>query len=120
MAFKPGGPGFSSNTGAGGAPPPMMMFNPAQFSQPQAPHVPLPPSTPATQAQQINTLDTDTVALSDLTNYNASRCTEGNELTVRQNEEGLRYGHILPTSGIYIRKVVLTHGMMAMVFRFII
>ena len=55
MAFKPGGPGFSSNTGAGGAPPPMMMFNPAQFSQPQAPQVPLPPSTPATQTQQINT-----------------------------------------------------------------
>ena len=52
MAFRPGGPGFSANAGAGGGPPPMMMFNPAQFSQPQAPQIPLPSSNPATQVQQ--------------------------------------------------------------------
>ena len=52
MAFRPGGPGFSANAGAGGSTPPMMMFNPAQFSQPQAPQIPLPSSNPATQVQQ--------------------------------------------------------------------
>ena len=53
MAFRPGGPGFSGNPGAGGAPP-MMMFNPAQFSQPQAPQIPQPSPNPANQAQQAN------------------------------------------------------------------
>ena len=42
MAFKPrGGPSTSSNVAAGvGAPPTMMMFNPAQFAQPVAPQIP--------------------------------------------------------------------------------
>ena len=53
MAFRPGGPGFSSNPAAGGAPP-MMMFNPAQFSQPQAPQIPQLPPNPANQVQQAN------------------------------------------------------------------
>ena len=53
MAFRPGGPGFSGNSVAGGAPP-MMMFNPAQFSQPQAPQIPQPSPNPANQAQQAN------------------------------------------------------------------
>ena len=53
MAFRPGGPGFSGNASAGSAPP-MMMFNPAQFSQLQAPQIPQPSPTPTNQIPQGN------------------------------------------------------------------